>query len=246
MKVSEAAYGVWVIVAAALFFYPVPRAQAAPIPIVPSHVRFVTSHVRFRESWQGQMMAFTDGSAVEILNPGFKIKLPEWKVGTRLEILFNPTQGVRVFNPKTHQTFQVLELYNRPHPIDLWLRRCETKYMSNSGDEACLSHAETMWEQLISFDYNLVLHNETPGATLAGFKKALLANEQDWLAYRRSFSEVVENSFAMWGTSWPIYAGQVYDNMLRNQDRIVLSLLGTVMPFSTGNTHYSPRVPNLR
>ena len=103
-----------------------------------------------------------------------------------------------------------------------------------------------MWNSLILFDYNLVLHNETPGATLAGFKKALLANEQDWLAYRRSFGEVVGNSFAMWGTFWPIYKQLVYCNMLRNQDRIVLSLAGTVMPFSTGNTHFSPRVPNLR
>lgn len=238
MKTSNVTKNFWFLFVAAFFFCPATQAQDAS--------SLITSNVRFRESWQGQMMAFTDGSAVEILNPGFKMKLPEWKLGTKLEILFNLTQGVRVFNPKTHQTFQVLELYNRPHPIDLWLRRCEEKNTSNINDEGCQSQAQTMWQQLILFDYRLVSRYEPSDAILAGFKKNLFANKQDWLAYQRSFSKVVGSSFKMWGTSWPIYAGQVYDNMLRNQDRIVLSLLGTGMPFSTGDTHYSPRVPNLR
>ncbi|MHB8309369.1 hypothetical protein [Metallibacterium sp.] len=238
MKTSNVTKGFWFLFAAAFFFCPATQAQDVS--------SIITSNVRFRESWDGQMMAFTDGSAVEILNPGFKMKIPEWKLGTKLEILFNLTQGVRVFNPKTHQTFQVLELYNRPHPVDLWLRRCEEKNMSNINAEGCQSQAQTMWDQLILFDYRLVSRYEPSDTILAGFKKNLFANKQDWLAYRRSFSRVVGSSFKIWGTAWPIYAGDVYINMLRNQDRIVLSLLGTAMPFSLDSSLRSPGVPNLR
>lgn len=185
----------------------------------------ITSNVHFRQAFSG-LIGFTDGSSVEIMDPNFQFR-PIWKVGDKLEIRFSPSDGVTLYDPEHHLTYQILELYGRPHPIDLWLQRCYKKKQPNRlWEEGCRSHAENMWLKLIRFDYKLVAHNEPRNTLLKGFNHALAQNERDWNLYRQSFSAVAGDSFKMWGTYWPGYQERVYLAFLRNQDRVVLSLLG--------------------
>lgn len=184
----------------------------------------ITSDVRYRTSYMS-LIGFADGSSVEIMDPHFKFR-PIWKAGEKLEIRFDSNKGASLYDPVHHIRYQILEFYNRPHPIDLWLESCFKRWPSQIGHDECQVRARKMWIQLIRFDYRLVADNVPKNLVLPSFYGDLSKNEKIWNLYRKSFKSVIDDDFKQPGSYWSYHAGNAYLAFLRNQDRIVLSLLG--------------------
>jgi len=202
------------------YFFASKHAEAAPLKSI------ITSSVIFQGLRDPGIVTFTDGSSVEITSSNGFDHAARWKNGTELSIIFNPNYGVLLTDTKTGIDYQVLELYGRPHPLDIWLKRCEAKgHNSDYAIESCLSSASKMWFNVIKFDYKFVARSTPSDGALPAFDKSLLINQKVWGKYYQAYTNMIDNYFKYQGTYWSQLAGMESLNVLRNQDRVILALL---------------------